>query len=392
MAVLAKSPAQVIAGEATYNGDTWSDMMNIASVIANRAMALGVTPAQVVASKQEFHAYNKALPAGADVELAERALQDVLQNGPINQSTFYAMPTKTHNLPPSKQFEVAVEGGHQFFTEPTGGAIHTSVGYRAPVDLPTARAAYAQRMAYETALVNDEAMPTPEARPDMVNLSQNPALLAGQPISQVDPATLDALPGASGALAAPDLAMAQSLQSIAGPIDSLQALQAALSSLASGVTAQRDYMPAVQTAKTSRIGQVAPEAFTAAQVDMPNVEVEKGNRVGAFDADRFGDQVGPVARTVQTVSIPAQAPQVMSDAASVAGLVQGMNAQRSTVPTVDVAKSRLTQHGLAKTSGLSLTLSKQSLSRGKSTAQRHSLMLSRRLVLRPAWTPREACN
>lgn len=213
MPALAKTPAQVIAGEATYNGDTWNDMLNIASVIANRAMALNVTPAQVVASKQEFHAYMKGLPAGADVELAERALDDVMTNGPVNTATFYSMPSDIDYLPSTKEFEVAVEGGHMYFNEPTNKSIKTSVGYREPTNIAAARAAYAQRQQYELAQIDEsQSMPTPNARPDILQMTQNPALLAGQPLAQVDPNIAFGVSDTARMLANPALAEAQSLQ------------------------------------------------------------------------------------------------------------------------------------------------------------------------------------
>lgn len=334
MAVIARSPAQVVAGEMTYASPeaTWRDALAIASVIANRAISLGVTPQQVVGIQKEFNAYNKGLPAGANVDLAQQAIDNVNEFGPTTTATFYAMPRAVHNLPPGLNQIDAVEGGHRFFEDPQERGIRTSVGTRAPTNLATARSAAAQRAEYEQRLAAEEGMPTPEARPDILNISQNPALLSAAPLSQVDPNISTGVPAISALTQMPDMALAQSLQSPQAAINSPQALQAALSSMGSGMLAQRDYMPNVEVAQGARPGQPA----------MANVDAAKGSRIGSVDMARFGEEVGPVARSVKTVSIPAQinTPQALSDALSVVGLEQSMDAQRTTaMPSVDVAKS-----------------------------------------------------
>jgi hypothetical protein len=330
MARIARTPAEVIASEISYRSPetSWADALAIASVVSNRALALGVTQAQVVGTTQEFNAYGGAMPAGAKVDLAQRAIDDVAKFGPTTAATFYAMPRAIDNLPPTKEFDMAVDGGHMYFTEPTGGAIKTKVGYRAPVDIATVNAAAAQRKAYEAALVDEDntGIPTPGMRPGTLNISQNPALLAGAPLSQIDPNIAFGVADPIGGLPAPSIATAQQLQPSDAmlaeqQITSPQALQAALSNLGAGMTAQRDFMP--------------------------TVEVTKGARPGSMDMSRFGEEVGPVANRVKTTSIPAQinSPQALSDALSVAGLEQGMDAQRTTaMPSVDVAKgSRIGQ-------------------------------------------------
>jgi transcription termination factor Rho len=75
----AKTVADVIAGEAVSGTpqERWNDMVHIASVIANRAAMLGVTPQEVVSVQSQFNAYNKAMPAGtaALTGLAEHAIR-----------------------------------------------------------------------------------------------------------------------------------------------------------------------------------------------------------------------------------------------------------------------------------------------------------------------------
>ena len=334
MAVIARSPAQVVAGEMTYASPeaTWRDALAIASVIANRAISLGVTPQQVVGIQKEFNAYAKGLPAGADVELAQQAIDNVNEFGPTTTATFYAMPRAVDNLPPGLNQIDAVDGGHRYFEDPQERGIRTAVGTRAPTNLATARSAAAQRAEYEQRLAAEEGMPTPEARPDILNITQNPALLSAAPLSMVDPNISTGIPAISALTQMPDMALAQSLQSPQAAINSPQALQAALSSMGAGMLAQRDYMPNVEVAQGVQPGQ--PE--------MANVDAAKGSRIGSVDMSRFGEEVGPVARSVKTVSIPAQinTPRALSDALSVAGLEQGMDAQRTTaMPSVDVAKS-----------------------------------------------------
>jgi hypothetical protein len=130
----ASSVVDVVLGEATFRGGPearYEDMRAIASVIANRARALGVTPEQVVQKTSEFNAYGKALPQGVNAyrDLAVRALADVMQNGPVHNATFYATPEAKHNLPKGLK-EVTRTKGHVYFTDPQERAINTAVGTR----------------------------------------------------------------------------------------------------------------------------------------------------------------------------------------------------------------------------------------------------------------------
>jgi hypothetical protein len=119
-------------------------MKAIASVIANRARSLGVTPEQVVSNRREFNAYGKRLPAGVGAyrSLAQQALDDVAKNGPIHNGTFYATPSASGNLPRGLKRETATTG-HIYYSDPQNRAIGTSLGYRQPRQAETATQAIA---------------------------------------------------------------------------------------------------------------------------------------------------------------------------------------------------------------------------------------------------------
>ena len=131
----ATSPAAVIAGEAVSGTreQRWNDMLHIASVVVNRAKQLGVSVEDVVSTNQEFNAYNKALPPGAEdyVSMAEQALSYVQENGPVTNATFYSTPSATDGLPDGLAPEAQTDG-HVFFSDPQARSIHTAKGYVQP--------------------------------------------------------------------------------------------------------------------------------------------------------------------------------------------------------------------------------------------------------------------
>ncbi|KAB0680076.1 cell wall hydrolase [Aureimonas leprariae] len=135
MARVARSVAEVIAGEAggRTRAARYNDMRHIASVIANRAAQLGVTPEQVVSRQSEFNAYGKRMPGGtADlVGLAEDAMREVQTAGPVTSATFYATPAAKGNLPKGLQRETKT-ASHVYFTDPQNRAVYTSAGLRTP--------------------------------------------------------------------------------------------------------------------------------------------------------------------------------------------------------------------------------------------------------------------
>lgn len=129
----ARTVVDVVLGEAVSGSraQRYRDMQAIASVIANRAARLGVTPQEVVANQREFNAYGKALPRGVNAyrDLAEAALRDVATNGPVHQGTFYATPSATKNLPKGLK-QVTKTAGHVYYDDPKNRAIGTARGYR----------------------------------------------------------------------------------------------------------------------------------------------------------------------------------------------------------------------------------------------------------------------
>lgn len=132
----ARSVAEVIAGEAASGTpeERIADMRAIASVIANRAALLGVSPEQVIANSNEFNAYNRPLPPGVGddiVALAQEQIDYVAENGPVNNATFYATPAAVDNLPNGLSYETATTG-HQYFSDPQMRSIGTSEGYVRP--------------------------------------------------------------------------------------------------------------------------------------------------------------------------------------------------------------------------------------------------------------------
>ena len=118
----ARTVAEVIAGEAVSGTEEQriADMRAIASVIANRAALLGVTPEQVVSNTNEFNAYNRSLPPGVGqqlIDMAQEQVDYVAENGPVNNATFYATPNAVDNLPNGLSYEDATTG-HQYFSDP----------------------------------------------------------------------------------------------------------------------------------------------------------------------------------------------------------------------------------------------------------------------------------
>jgi len=348
MGIIARSPIEVMLGEMAYgvpDETRYADLQAIASVISNRATALGVTYDQVVANQGQFNAYGKSLPPGAAAyrSLAEAAWNDVMENGPVHPGTFYATPAAVKGLPSGLKEVTEVDGGHRYFEDPYGRAIKTSVGFRAPVDLPTARAAYAQRLAFETATVNGEDFATPQQRPDILNVTQNPALLAGQPLSQFDPNISTGVPATSVLTAPPDLGLAQSLQASvpaatadqiaaaasrfgedpAAQISSPADLQAALSRMNTPASNTFDITQAMNDAiaasigasaasKSSRIGTSVDPARMAdnAPLSESDKALQGMMQEAATNAmaDRFAGPARPVTHTVQTTTIPGQVP------------------------------------------------------------------------------------
>lgn len=348
MGIIARSPVDVMLGEMAYgvsDATRYADLQAIASVISNRATALNVTPQQVVAKQSEFNAYGKGLPPGASAyrDLAEAAWNDVATNGPTHTGMFYATPAAVGNLPKGLREVTEVEGGHRYFEDPHGRAIKTSVGYKAPMDLAATRAAHAQRLAFEAAAINGEDFATPQQRPDILNITQNPALLAGVPLSQFDPNISTGVPDISALTEMPNGALAQQIQAtapvatqqeldaaatrfgedpsamIASPAD----LAAALSRINTPAANPIDVMSAMDQAiaasidasaasKSSRIGTGVDPARMADNAPLSDADKALQGMMKEAAADemtgRFAGPARPITNSVQTTSIPGQVP------------------------------------------------------------------------------------
>ena len=132
----AKTIAEVVAGEMTYKGDQatqWGDALGIASTIANRAKAYGVSPEDIVSAPGQYNAYGKALPPGvgaAQIARAQKALDTVAQYGPVTPATHYALPSATKNIKGWSSFKQVdqVPGSHVFAIDPQMRAIRTATG------------------------------------------------------------------------------------------------------------------------------------------------------------------------------------------------------------------------------------------------------------------------
>lgn len=169
----AQSVIDVMLGEG--GGKTaeerYADYLAIASVVANRAQQLGVTPEEVVQKASEFHAYNKQLPAGVDKYrgLAEKAIAEVAQNGPVHKATFYATPSDVGYLPSRLKEEVRT-GSHIYKSDPEFRSINTSVGYKpasmAYAQEPSARSPFDAMLGPVTNSLGDQLIgPVPGSKP-----------------------------------------------------------------------------------------------------------------------------------------------------------------------------------------------------------------------------------
>lgn len=113
--------------------ERFEDMKAIASVAYNRAKQTGVSLKDVVRAKGQFSAYGKASPPGVEKyrSLAERALREVQESGPVHNATFYATPSAVGRLPGGLEAETST-AGHRYFTDPQNRSIRTAKGYVEP--------------------------------------------------------------------------------------------------------------------------------------------------------------------------------------------------------------------------------------------------------------------
>ena len=332
-------------------------MVNIASVIANRAALLGVTPQEVVANTNEFNAYNRQMPPGtADlVGMAEEAMNHVLENGPVNNATFYATPAAVDNLPSGLVAETETTG-HQYFSDPQQRAIGTSLGYVQPN-----RYAFAQNLAAVPTPYSPEAAPMEggllsaftatlqEADDPFSSILGNPQRVAVAPIPG------PTVEGWSAMAAAEPMAAPVSTPTTEGwsQMAAAAPVQAPVSSptiegwsemaAAQPMTAPMDSV----TAQGLLAGVPAMEATTRAvpTVDAPATGIlgvnpaMEANAVATpgFDMSRFGD-VQPSTANFDQSRFDGAAPQVVSiDPARFGDINTTSFDQARFAPSIDVA-------------------------------------------------------
>lgn len=150
--------ATLLLGEAGGKNaaERYLDMLNIASVVHNRAASTGKTVQEIIAAPGEFGAWGKPLPPGVEqyAHLAQRAMQQVAKSGPVTAATFYATPSAVGNLPKGLK-SAGQTAGHRFFTDPQNRAIGTTAGYVRPaaVSLPATAPAPSSAASFRPDLV-----------------------------------------------------------------------------------------------------------------------------------------------------------------------------------------------------------------------------------------------
>lgn len=259
----ALDPASVIAGEAVSGTpeERWNDMVAIASVIANRAAALGVTQQQVIANTNEFNAYNRAMPPGTSAltDMAQEALNYVEENGPVNNATFYATPAASDNLPSGLSLETSTTG-HQYYSDPQNRAIGTSLGYRQP-----------NQYAYAA---NPENVPTPD-QPSLMGAAGGigqggvPVVAVPQGFEQPDP-----LAAPTGLLGTAPAQSGFSDMAAAGPMGLLGApsiSQANIQSALTNATGKNEFDPSFTAGLMGPNNPVVPTAVETTSYTQPSV-------------------------------------------------------------------------------------------------------------------------
>lgn len=283
----ALDPASVIAGEAVSGtlDERFADMVGIASVIANRAAQLGVSPQDVIANTTEFNAYNRALPPGVNqehIDLAQQAMDYVAQNGPINNATFYATPAAADNLPSGLSYENATTG-HNFYSDPQGRAIGTANGYVTPNAF-----SYAANPSNVPSNTLNAYAATPQ--------SQDPfgAILGGQtPNWGMNPSVAPALtPTVEGWSA---MASAQPMSTPFGPVDpaaTAPITQADIDRAFFNPTRQGQFDPSFTANLMGPNNSVVPTAVESTSISPETAGIEPSQFTG-FDPARFASVSAP---------------------------------------------------------------------------------------------------
>ena len=216
----AKTIAEVVAGEMTHGPYAMSDALGIASVIANRAKAYGVSPDSVISAPGQFNAYNRSLPKGVgakQIAMAQRAIDMVAERGPMTPATHYARPEATKNIQGWKSFNQvdSIPGSHVFAIDPEMRPLPTAQGVmqaqpnafqnlmttakenaiqvaRTVAQVPQAAAAMAKR-GYEAVTGQNQ----PEAPADVAGLYAGSLQFAHADQTEINPNLRSALLGAS---------------------------------------------------------------------------------------------------------------------------------------------------------------------------------------------------
>ncbi|MEZ5782737.1 MAG: peptidoglycan DD-metalloendopeptidase family protein [Rhizobiaceae bacterium] len=135
MGNIARNVVDTILGEAVSGSRSarWEDMLAIASTIANRAAATGVSMENIVSAPNQYAAFGRGLPPGVERyrDLAIAALEHVQTKGPVTSAQYYSTPSASRNLP-SGLTPVAQTKGHQFFEDPAARPVMTAVGVKQP--------------------------------------------------------------------------------------------------------------------------------------------------------------------------------------------------------------------------------------------------------------------
>lgn len=182
MARIANDVIDTILGEAGGKtiGQRYNDMLHVASTMVNRAMATGEPLQSIVSAPRQYDAFGKALPKGTEKlrAIAEMALAQVQNSGPVTTAMFMATPNAVSGLPKGlvKNTKTAA---HVFFDDPQNRAIATSKGYVRP-DPSAVAAAYGQSPSVSSAREAIDAMSGTAAQAGVKDR------LGRQPIGQVD--------------------------------------------------------------------------------------------------------------------------------------------------------------------------------------------------------------
>jgi hypothetical protein len=346
MAMLAKSPAEVIAGEATSGSlqARFQDMLHIASVMVNRATLTGTSLKSVVSAPGQFNAYNAKMPAGTRslVGLAQAAINQVQKYGAVTDATFYATPAAVDKLPSGLNYETET-AGHIYKSDPLNRGIKTAVGTIVPD--PSKLSGFQAKMVTTQPVTPEPVNPVSalenqigyvpglaSVQPNVVSpisvaaMPNNPVFSNGmltgdypagftstsQPTQNFAQGLADRVVAGQTGIASPEqVSMDQSVARQLADMQAARALQAetatspslpdANASLSAGMAAQRDYAdPGTQTSRLA--GNVAQTADPA-RMNVSDSTVASVNRALQDAIDRT--LATPARQTVS--SFPAMA-------------------------------------------------------------------------------------